>query len=374
MNPIADLHALGQSLWYDNIQRSLLTEGVLARLIEAGDIRGVTSNPTIFNNAISKSHDYDEALVSLARSGMDAEGIFYRLAIEDIQAAADLFMPLYRDTNGGDGYVSLEVNPFLAADTQKTIEEAKKLWAAVARPNLMVKIPATPEGIPAITEAIAAGIHVNVTLIFSLRRYAEVIEAYLRGLENRVAEGLAIDRVASVASFFVSRMDTKVDARLEAIAQSGGPQASKVASLAGKAGIANAKLAYALFEQVFRGERFRKLERLGARVQRPLWASTSTKNPRYSDVMYVEELIGPQTVNTVPPQTLDAFRDHGRAHLSITEGVDEARQTLADLEDLGISIDQVTKELESEGVKAFSDSFAALLRTIEERRLAIQAA
>jgi transaldolase/glucose-6-phosphate isomerase len=362
------LHALGQSLWYDNIQRGLLESGALASMIEHGDIRGVTSNPSIFNHAIGKSTDYDSALVPMAWAGWKAEDIFYQLASEDIRAAADLFRPLYESSNKGDGYVSLEVSPFLAESTEGTIEEARRIWKTVDRPNLMVKIPATKPGIPAIEQAIAAGLNINVTLIFSLERYTAVMEAYMRGLEQRLRDGHPIDGIASVASFFVSRVDTKIDPRLQEIMRQEGPQSQEAAQLMGKAAIANAKLAYELFRETFGGKRFKRLAEHGARLQRPLWASTSTKNPAYPDVMYVEELIGPDTVDTVPPQTLDAFRDHGRARVTITEQVDEARQHITRLNALGITMDQVTQELEEEGVKAFTDAFEALLHTIETRR------
>jgi len=373
MDPIDHLHSLGQSLWYDNIQRGQLESGEFARLIEQGDIRGVTSNPSIFNNAIGKSSDYDSALVPMAWAGWTADQIFDRLALEDIQAAADLFLPLYQESQGGDGYVSLEVNPLIANSTEETIAEARRLNDAAGRPNVMIKIPATREGIPAIAASIAAGININITLIFSLTRYAEVMDAYLRGLEERAAGGHPIDQIASVASFFVSRVDSKVDQSLQEIVRSEGQNAEKANKLFGKAAIANAKLAYAKFMEVFQSERFLRLREKGARIQRPLWASTSTKNPAYPDVMYVEELVGPDTVNTVPPQTLDAFRDHGRPRVTITEGLDDARQALQNLEEVGISMEQVTHELEIEGVKAFADAFSTLLKTVEERRKAAQA-
>ena len=326
-------------------------------MIERGDIRGMTSNPSIFNHAISKSTDYDSALVPLAWSGWDAEKIFWELAIEDIRAACDLFSPLYEETNGGDGYVSIEVSPTIAHDTEATTAQAQQLWARVARPNLMVKIPATKEGVPAIRRAIAVGVNINVTLIFSLNRYTEVMEAYLTGLEDHLAAGHSIDHIASVASFFVSRLDTKIDPKL--------PEGSP---LRGQAAIANAKLAYDEFMKTFMGRRWENLKVKGARVQRPLWASTSTKNPAYPDTMYVDNLIGPETVNTVPPATLDAFRDHGVAAMTLTSDLDKAREAIAQLEATGISMDQVTQELEDEGVKAFADAFAQLLTTIDERR------
>ena len=358
MNPIKKLTSLGQSLWYDNIQRKLLVNGELKAMIERGDIRGVTSNPTIFQNAIAKTTDYDAALIPLAWAGWDAEKIFWQLAIEDIQEACDLFRPLYDKTKGGDGYVSLEVSPYLANDTESTAKQAKELWARVNRPNLMVKIPATREGIPAIRESIAAGININVTLIFALDRYAAVMDAYLAGLEDRIAQNLPVQQIASVASFFVSRVDTKIDPRL--------PEDSP---LRGRAAIANAKFAYDAFESIFTSPRFSTLKaRFRARAQRPLWASTGTKNPAYSDTVYVDNLIGPDTVNTVPPATLDAFRDHGNASPTITRGLEEAQLFFAELKAQGISMSTVTKELEEEGVKSFADAFTTLLQAIEERR------
>jgi transaldolase len=373
MNNIQKLHALGQSLWYDNIQRGLIESGELEAMIHRGDIRGVTSNPTIFNAAIARSNDYDNALKPMAWSGWNSEDIFYQLAIEDIRAAADLFRPLYEETQGGDGYVSLEVSPYLANDSQGTIAEAKRLWNLVERPNLMVKIPATMAGIPAIRQTIAAGINVNVTLIFSLARYALVMDAYLSGLEDRAAEGLPIGSIASVASFFVSRVDNKVDKQLETIIRAEGEGAETAANLLGKVAIANSRLAYALFRKKFGDERFAKLKEQGARIQRPLWASTSTKNPVYRDVMYVEELIAPDTVNTAPPNTIDLYKDHGEARLSIEGTETDAQQMVDDLEKLGISLDKVTRELEEEGVRSFADSFTDLLETIEKRRVVYQA-
>ncbi|MBN2118676.1 MAG: bifunctional transaldolase/phosoglucose isomerase [Anaerolineales bacterium] len=357
MNAIEKITQLGQSLWYDNIQRKLLENGEFAAMIKRGDIRGMTSNPTIFNNAIAKSNDYDSALLPLAWAGWDAEKIFWQLAIEDIRAACDLFHPLYEETNGGDGYVSIEVSPDLAHDTEATIRQVEQLWARVRRPNLMVKIPATKAGVPAIRKAISVGINVNVTLIFSLTRYAEVMEAYLSGLEDHLAAGHSVEHIASVASFFVSRVDTKIDPRL--------PEGSP---LRGKAAVANAKLAYDEYQKTFTSHRWAKLKTQGARVQRPLWASTSTKNPAYPDTIYVDNLIGPETVNTVPPATLEAVRDHGIAEVTLTQDLDQARDALSQLEAAGISMDVVTQELEDEGVKAFIDAFTQLLKTIDERR------
>jgi transaldolase/glucose-6-phosphate isomerase len=362
MDRIAALHKLGQSIWYDNIERRLLINGQLADMISRGEIRGITSNPSIFHNAIAKTNDYDSAMQPMAWSGWKTEDIFWQLAVEDVRSAADLFKPLYEETSGGDGYVSLEVSPKLAHDSRKTFRDVQHLWSWVDRPNLMIKIPATPEGLPAIRKAIAAGINVNVTLIFSLERYAEVMDAYLSGLEDRLKAGKPLAGIASVASFFVSRVDTKVDAKLKANGS------LPALALMGKAAIANTRLAYALYKKTFSSERFERLQKAGAQVQRPLWASTSTKNPDYRDVLYIEELIGPQTVNTVPPTTLDAFRDHGQANLTLEQHLDDAQQQLDAIEALGISMSSVTQELEDEGVKSFSDAFTAMLQTINVRR------
>ncbi|MBN2386784.1 MAG: bifunctional transaldolase/phosoglucose isomerase [Anaerolineales bacterium] len=367
-NLIAQLTELGQSLWYDNVQRRLLENGEMAAMIARGDIRGVTSNPTIFHNAIAKTADYDPALIPMAWAGWDAEQIFWQLAIEDIRQTCELFLPLYQESEGGDGYVSLEVDPALAHSTEATVAQARTLWEWVEHPNLMIKVPATKEGLPAVRRLIADGINVNVTLIFSLPRYQEVMDAYLAGLEERLQAGLPVQDIASVASFFVSRLDTKVDGLLESVGTVEG------LALRGRAAIANARLAYDAFRQVFGGERFASFQSAGCRMQRPLWASTSTKNPAYADTFYVDELIGPATVNTVPPQTLDAFRDHGRPRVTILDEVAAARQLFFDLEAVGVSIDRVTAELEAEGVRSFAEAFAAMLATIEERRAAAAAA
>ncbi len=368
MNQIEKLHQLGQSIWYDNIERSLLKNGEIERMIKAGEIRGVTSNPSIFQNAIAKSTDYDSALQPMAWSDWDAEDIFFQLAIEDIQETADLFLPLYLETNGSDGFVSLEVNPKLAYDTEGTIKQAKELWSRVNRNNLMIKIPATKEGLPAIRQAIAAGLNINITLIFSVTRYAEVINAYLSGLEDRVKHNLPIKNIASVASFFVSRVDTKVDSILEILVSENKIDQQQFFDLRGRAAIANSRLAYELFEEIFSTNRFRILSEYGANIQRPLWASTSTKNPEYYDVIYVEELVGENTVNTMPPQTLDAFRDHGKAETKIRNNVESAKIIVESLSSIGIEMNSVTQELEDEGIKAFGKAFIALLETIEERK------
>lgn len=372
MNTSQQLHEFGQSVWYDNVERRLLNNGELAGMIARGEIRGVTSNPTIFMNAVTKSNDYDAGLAPLAKAGKTGEEIFWDLAIEDIQAAADLLRPLYEESDKGDGYVSLEVNPDLANDTAATLSEAKRLWKRVNRPNLMVKIPATVEGLPAILHAIEAGINVNVTLIFSRERYWAVMEMYISGLARRVAAGLPVDSIASVASFFVSRVDTKVDGILNGMIDRGGARAEKAAQFLGQAAIANARLAYHDFEIIFGSERFATLKAKGARVQRPLWASTGTKNPAYRDVVYIEELVGKDTVNTVPPATLNAFLDHGLVRAgSLQEDLAGAYQSMARLEALGISMADVTRELELEGVKSFAGAWKALMDAMEASRKAV---
>jgi transaldolase/glucose-6-phosphate isomerase len=358
----------GQSLWYDNIQRNLIKSGELEAMINRGDIRGVTSNPTIFQNAIGKSSDYDDAIQTMSWAGLDAETIFYELAIQDIRSAADLFAPLYTSSDKKDGYVSLEVSPYLASNTKKTIAEAKRLWTAVDRPNLMIKIPATLEGIPAIKEVIASGINVNVTLIFSIERYRQVLEAFIQGIESRVNQNLPINGIASVASFFVSRVDTKIDGLLKAKINAG-KNTKEMESFLGKAAVANAAVAYSIFEELMSQPRVISLLQKGCQMQRPLWASTSTKNPDYSDLMYVDTLIAPYTVNTVPPQTLEAIRNHGNPfNHSIHEAQLTAKEIFAKIEEAGISFDEITRELEEEGVKSFANSFTSLLETINIRK------
>jgi transaldolase/glucose-6-phosphate isomerase len=363
MTILHELANLGQAIWLDYIRRSFMASGELQKLITMG-LRGMTSNPSIFEKAIAGSSDYDLQILELVRQGKDAAEIYEALAITDIQQAADLLRPVYESTAGADGYVSLEVSPNLAQDSLGTFEEAQRLWKAVNRPNLMIKIPATQAGLPAITQAIAIGISVNVTLIFALDRYQAVMEAFLQGLEQRLVAGHRLDGVASVASFFVSRVDSKVDRHLEAIIRSEGANAAQAAALLGKAANANAKLAYQLFREVFSTPRFKRLQEAGAMLQRPLWASTSTKNPAYPDILYVQELIGAHTVNTLPQNTLDAFIDHGSARLTIEEGVEAAQNAIQQLEALGISMPQVTRELEQEGVQAFAEAFDALLASI----------
>jgi transaldolase len=372
MNPINQLHSLGQSVWYDNIERRILRNGELAGIVENGKIRGVTSNPSIFNNAISKSNDYDEAVIHLAKAGKNKVEIYEALVIEDIQTACDLFITLYKDSMGGDGFVSLEVSPYLANNTKGTIEDARRLWKLVDRPNLMIKIPATINGLPAITQAIADGININVTLIFSIERYQEVMEAYLAGLETRLDAGYPIDHVSSVASFFVSRIDSNVDRRLQALVDEGKLLLTRARELQGKIAVANAKLAYVSYKGVFQGERFSKLKAKGGRVQRALWASTSTKDQNYTDTKYVDELIGPDTINTIPPKTLKAFEDHGIAKFTLEEAVPAAQSAMDDLAFTGISLAEVTKELEEQGVKSFTDAYTSLLESVEKRRLAVE--
>lgn len=371
MNKIYELAQLGQSLWIDYIRRSFITSGDLQRHIDQG-LRGMTSNPSIFEKAIAGSDDYTTDLEKLAKAGRSPEQIFDSLAIDDIRQATDLFRPVYDQTGGSDGFVSIEVNPLLAYDTDTTVAEAKRLWAEVDRPNLMVKIPATQAGIPAIADATAAGINVNITLIFSLARYAEVMAAYLAGLSQRLDDGQPVDRIRSVASFFVSRVDTKVDKRLEEIIRQEGPQAGQARSLLGQAAVANARVAYSQFRAIFEGDRFADLKARGANLQRPLWASTSTKNPAYSDILYVQELIAPHTINTLPEETLEAFLDHGEVRYTLEAGLEQAQYVLQSLAGLGISMEQVTQELEDEGVAAFSKSFKSLMESIEQKRLQVE--
>lgn len=361
------LQKIGQSLWYDNIQRSMLQNGEIAGMITRGEIQGMTSNPSIFQNAIVKTTDYDNQVQTLAWAGVSAETIFWDIAINDVQKAADLFQDVYRSTGKHDGYVSLEVNPNYAYDTKATISAAVDLWKKVSRPNLMVKVPATKEGIPAIRELTKLGINVNVTLIFSRERYIEVAEAYISGLEERVASGNPIDHVHSVASFFVSRVDSKIDALLDQVGTSS-KISENLTSMKGKAAIYNSRLAYKEFTIRFGQKRFTALLNKGANVQRPLWASTSTKNPAYPDVMYVEELVGKNTVNTIPPTTLTAFLDHGKVKETISDDLAMIDPFFKKLDELGIEIDEVTDTLEQEGVKAFVDAYNSLISVIETRR------
>ena len=355
-NPVKALATHGQSVWLDYIKRDLILGGGLQRLVDEG-VTGVTSNPSIFEKAIAGGGEYDDLLKPLAGQGLDPKTIYERLAVRDIRDAADVLRPVYERTAARDGYVSLEVSPHLADDTAGTVAEARRLWGEVGRPNLMIKVPATPEGIPAIRRLIADGVNVNVTLLFAQSVYEQAALAYLDGIEERARAGAALGNVASVASVFVSRIDTAIDPRLQ----------GEAAALAGKAAIANTKLIYQRYLELFAGSRWEMLAAKGARTQRPLWGSTGTKNPAYSDVLYVDELIGPDTVNTLPPATLDAFRDHGRPRASLTEGVDEARRALAALSGAGIDMDSVTEQLLTEGVKLFADAFDKLLAAVARR-------
>jgi transaldolase / glucose-6-phosphate isomerase len=374
-NSIHELTRLGQSLWLDNLSRGLITSGELVRLRDEG-VTGITSNPTIFEKAIGGSSDYDAALAELMKAGRRPDQMLWDLMLEDIQAAADIFRPVYDATGGADGFVSIEVGPAIAGDTQQTIASAQDLHRRADRPNVMVKIPATSAGIPAIRHMIGEGKHTNVTLIFSVRRYEEVVEAYLSGLEDLQRKGGDLHHVSSVASFFVSRVDTKVDKLLTAMidASSSPLPRRELQRLSGKAGIANSKLAYERYGKLFSGPRWQALEQAGARVQRCLWASTSVKDARYPDTMYVEGLIGPDTVDTVPNATLDAFVDHGQVRPSLQEYGYGARHDLDQLHELGIDFDQVTDELEVEGVEAFVKSYDGLLEAIREASRKIESA
>jgi transaldolase len=364
MNPLVELHAYGQSFWYDNIRRKYLHDGSLQRLITQDGLRGMTSNPSIFKQAIAGSDDYDAQMAELVAAGAATLAIYEALALADIQAACDLFADLYAASDGGDGYVSLEVSPHLAHDTEGTIAEARRLFTAVNRPNVMIKVPATPEGIPAVRTLIGAGVNVNITLMFSSAHYEAVAQAYMDGLTQFVAQGGDPARVASVASFFVSRVDTAVDAQL---AQLNEPAA---VAIMGQAAIANSKVVYQRFKALFQGPAapFADLAAAGARCQRLLWASTSAKNPDYPDTIYVDNLIGPDTVNTMPPQTIDAFRDHGQVANTLEADVDAAYQTFANLGKLGIDMQAVTEQLQRDGVTAFADAFDDLLAAIAAKK------
>ena len=372
-NPLLQLKDQGQSVWYDNIDRSQLTSGQFARMLKEEGIVGVTANPTIFEKSISSGHAYDEQMNQLISGGKNSNDIYDALIVQDITTVADLLRPIYEQTNGKDGYVSLEVSPELAHDTEGTLSEARRFWKMVNRPNLMIKIPATPEGIPAVRQSIIEGINVNITLIFSLQSYRDVAEAYISALESRLTEGKDISHMGSVASFFVSRVDTLVDKRLEDMLKTTSDSAAqqKLKALEGKAAIANARVVYQEFKKIFYSPRFDKLKEHGAHVQRPLWASTSTKNPAYRDVLYAEELVGPDTVDTMPLETIENFRDHGQVRNSIEDNISQAHAELDTLEQVGIHYDQVTQQLQDEGVQKFADSFHQLFQGIEDKRKAI---
>jgi transaldolase len=365
-NPLRGLGTLGQSIWLDYIRRDLIARGELRRLIERDGLRGMTSNPSIFQKAIAGSHDYDKDIRAMALAGKSVKAVYETLSQRDVQSAADEFRPLYDKTKGADGYVSLEVDPHLAHDTTGTVEEARRLWAALDRPNVLIKVPATAEGLPAVQQLIGEGINVNVTLLFGLPRYRQVVGAYLAGLEARVVQAKPVKAVASVASFFVSRIDALVDPLLEKIIAQGGENAGTAQMLHGQVAIASAKAAYQIYKETFDSDRYAVLAGKGARPQRLLWASTSTKNPDYSDVKYVEALIGRGTINTVSVDTLDDYRDHGEPKDRIEQEVEEARGVLDRLPGLGINIDEVTQQLEEEGVEKFNRSFEGLMAVLDK--------
>lgn len=364
-NPLRKLHALGQSIWLDYLRRDLISSGELRRLIAEDGLRGITSNPAIFESSITGSRDYESDIRSMTLQGKNVLAIYEALSQRDVRRAADEFRPLYDSTDGADGYVSLEVNPHLAHDALGTIEEARRLRAALNRPNVMIKVPATTEGLAAIRQLTGEGINVNVTLLFSLPRYRRVAEAYIAGLEERAAQGQPLLHMASVASFFVSRIDQFVDPLLEKYIAQGNAHAEFARKLRGQVAVASAKGAYQIYREIFGGDRFSRLARKSARAQRLLWASTGTKNPNYADIKYVEALIGAGTVNTVPVAILDAYRDHGDPKVRIEDDVEQAALLLARLPQLGISIDTVSQQLENEGLEKFTTPFDKLLATIE---------
>ena len=367
-NPLKNIQPFGQSIWLDYIRRSFTANGGLKKMIDEDGLRGVTSNPAIFEEAIARSDDYWETIRPLAQSGQSSEEIFLALAVEDVQQAADLFKGVYESTNALDGYVSLEVSPSLALNTEGTLTEARSSWKVLNRPNVMIKVPGTTEGLPAIEGLISDGINVNVTLLFGLERYRQVAEAYIAGLEKRAQRGEPLDRVASVASFFLSRIDSLVDPMLEKVMAAGGPKADLAKTLRGQVAVDSAKKAYQIYQEVFGTDRFKALAAKGAKPQRLLWASTSTKNKDYSDVKYVEALIGPDTVNTVPMETLDAYRDHGKPANRLQDDMAGAVQRLGQLKEVGIDLDAVTKQLEEEGIQKFIKPFNSLMAVLEEKR------
>jgi transaldolase len=369
-NPLNQLEKLGQSIWLDYIRRDIIAK--LKAMIEDDGLRGMTSNPAIFKEAIAGSGLYDVEIQSLAIKGMDATAIYEELSRRDVRMACDEFRSVYDKTDAKDGYVSLEVNPHLAHDSGATIEEARRLWGAVDRPNICIKVPATLEGLPALTELIAEGVNVNVTLIFGLKRYQSVAQAYIDGVEKRLTKGKDVKRVASVASFFVSRIDTLIDPMLEKTIARGGADAVVAAQVLGNVAVANAKLAYQMYKELFGSFRFKRLEKRGARVQRVLWASTGVKNPNFKDVKYIEALIGPNTVNTVPVETLNAFRDHGIAESRLEEDLDKAADVIDRLPDLEIDFNVLTKQLEDEGVDKFNKPFDKLLEELTTKARPLQ--
>jgi transaldolase len=366
-NPLKKLVSLGQSIWLDYIRRDLFSSGKLRRLIDDDGLTGMTSNPAIFEKAIAESNIYDQDIRDMALKKKDVKSIYETLSQRDVQSAADEFRTVYEKTDSKDGYVSLEVNPHLAYDTKSTIDEARRLWAALNRPNVFIKVPATSDGLPAIQQLISEGINVNVTLLFGLPRYRQVAEAYIAGLELLAAQGMPVKHVASVASFFVSRIDALVDSLLENLIIQSDQNADIAKKLHGQIAISSAKSAYQIYKEIFGSNRFKKLADKGAHVQRLLWASTSTKNPDYSDVKYIESLIGPDTINTVPPETINAYRNHGDPKSRLDQDVKEAVWFMERLQDLGISIDKVTQQLEDEGVKKFNEPFDKLMEALTKK-------
>jgi transaldolase len=369
-NRLQRLHDAGQSIWLDFIDPSILRNGDLQRRIRDDALTGMTSNPTIFEKALSERHEYDDQLAA-APAGLTAMELFELVETSDVRDACDIFMPVYERTKGADGYVSIEVSPAAANDANATVAEAQRLWSMVGRPNVMIKVPGTSEGAIAVRQLIGGGMNVNITLLFAIEAHRRVIEAYLAGLEDRLRAGKPIDRVASVASFFVSRVDTEIDKRLDALAAAPGAQRDHILALRGKAAIANAQLAYRLFREEFSSPRWAPLKAAGARVQRPLWASTSSKNPAYRDVLYVEQLIGPDTVNTMPPATIDAFRDHGEVARTVDAQFSVAERTIADIGAAGIDLHDVTDKLLRDGLASFQKSFESLIAGLERKSAAL---
>ena len=366
-NPLKKLETLGQSIWLDYIRRDLITNGELLQLIENDGLRGMTSNPAIFQKSIAESNLYDYEIRDLAAQNKEINTIYEEISQKDVQQAADVFRSLYDKTKGDDGYVSLEVNPHLANNTQGTIAEGRRLRTALNRPNVLIKVPATAEGLPAIRQLISEGISINVTLLFGLPRYRAVAEAYVEGLEERVTQGKPIDNITSVASFFLSRIDTLVDPMLEKIVKTDSKKDGIAREALGEVAISSAKAAYQIYKEVFGSSRFKELKEKGARVQRLLWASTGNKNPKYSDVKYIEPLIGPNTVNTVPPQTINAYRDHGNPKLTIELDLKKADRVLKSLPELGIDIDKITQQLEDEGIGKFNEPFDKLMEALAKK-------
>ena len=367
-NPLNRLREFGQSIWLDFLSREIVMSGELKKLIEEDDLKGMTSNPSIFNKSITGSEYYDEDIKAMLRKGNEPSGIYETIAIRDVQDAADMFRPVYDRLEGGDGFVSLEVNPHLARDIDGTIEEARRLWRELDRPNVFIKVPATLEGLTCIRQLISEGINVNVTLLFGLPRYKEVAQAYISGLEDRIKTGKPVKGISSVASFFLSRIDVLVDPMVEKALESGGKKEEYAGMAHGQVAISSAKEAYQIYKEIFHGDKFRELRGNGASPQRVLWASTSTKNPDFSDVKYVEPLIGPETVNTVPRETLEAYRDHGNPDSRLEKGLDDARTILSVLPELGIDIDKITQQLEDEGIEKFNKPYDDLMASIEGKR------